>query len=170
MEQLTEQQLTTIEQQIGRAPVGIVRIAAQSPNGVPLALQMRSVVDNKPFPTLYWLSSKTLSKAIGTIETQGWVKSLEERLRDDQPFREAYLECQRSYVQARTDAMLPEDREFLRSKGLDDVFAGYGIGGIANWQQVRCLHMQYAHHLADYNVIGEWLDAEFGLNALSISQ
>ena len=36
-----------------------------------------------------------------------------------------------------------------------------GIGGISNWDQVRCLHTQYAHHLSGDNVIGQWLDREY---------
>jgi hypothetical protein len=41
-----------------------------------------------------------------------------------------------------------------------------GIGGINSWDKVRCLHMQYAHHLAGDNLVGQRLDAEFKLNEL----
>lgn len=164
--QISTEDLTIIGQQIGREPQGIVNIAARAKNGVPLVLQMRSVVDNKPFPTLYWLCGKDLGKAIGTIETSGWVKSIEQRLQDEEELREAFLANQLAYAQKRKREMLPEDAAKLEQFGLTETFAKYGIGGILQWDKVRCLHMQYAQHLVDGNVIGQLLDEEFELNKL----
>jgi hypothetical protein len=53
--------------------------------------------------------------------------------------------------------------------GYTALFDTYGIGGLRDWQQVRCLHMQYAHHLCGENVIGQWLDQHYGLSELVIS-
>lgn len=152
-----------IRTQIGREPQGIVRIAARAANGCPQVLQMQSIVDNKPFPTLYWLSGKAISKAIGSIETSGWVKDIELKLQQDEVLREAYYLNQRQYVAKREEQMTERDKALIAERGMTQVFAGYGIGGIAQWDKVRCLHMQYAHHLADGNVIGELLDQEFEL-------
>jgi hypothetical protein len=164
--QISEEDLTIIRQQIGREPQGIVKIAARAKNGVPLVLQMRSYVDNKPFPTLYWLCGKDLSKAIGTIETQGWVKSIEKRLETEEPLREAFLANQVAYSEKRQREMTEEDAQKIEKIGLTEVFSKYGIGGILQWDKVRCLHMQYAQHLVDGNVIGQLLDEEFELNKL----
>lgn len=79
---IQQQQLLIIGQQLGREPRGLVDIAACSTSGVPLVLQMRSQVDDQPFPTLYWLCSKDLCKAIGQIEGHGWVKRIEARLQE----------------------------------------------------------------------------------------
>ena len=57
---ITAQQLQTIESQLGRTPRGLVDIAYATDQGVPVVLQMRSLVDDQPFPTLYWLCSKDL--------------------------------------------------------------------------------------------------------------
>ena len=75
--------LGVIQQQLGRSPRGLKGIAASSPNSVPLVLKMRPLVDDKPFPTLYWLSSRDLHKAISQIEMIGTVKLLEQCLQDD---------------------------------------------------------------------------------------
>ena len=48
MIQPTPEQLEVIERQLGRKPRGLVGIAAQTENGIPLALQMRSLVEDKP--------------------------------------------------------------------------------------------------------------------------
>ena len=165
---LSQQQLTLISEQLGREPRGIIKIAAESANGIPLVLQMRSLVDDTPFPTLYWLSSKTLHKAIGKLETQGWVKTIEQRIEQDKGLREAFLQHQRNYVASRWQKMLPEDKSRIEELGFTELFDQYGIGGIKQWHKVRCLHMQYAHHLAERNVIGELMDEEFQLNQLQI--
>lgn len=166
---LSDQQLVFIRQQLGREPRGIVGIAASSKGGVPLVLKMRSLVDDKPFPTLYWLSSKDLHKAIAHIETSGAVKQLEQRIQEDEGFRHSYLNNHKNYVRQRWQAMTAADKSRLETLGFSDLFHRYGIGGIAQWDKVRCLHMQYAHHLAADNVIGQWMDETFDLQALTIN-
>ena len=80
---LTAQQEQIIEQQLGRKPRGIVDIAYATKSGVPVLLRMRSLVDDQPFPTLYWLCAKDLHRAIARLETEGWVKRLEEEVAEE---------------------------------------------------------------------------------------
>jgi hypothetical protein len=163
------QQLATIEQQIGRSPRGLKSVAASSANGVPLVLKMHPLVDGKPFPTLYWLCSKDLHKAISQIEATGMVKQLEQQLKDDDEWMSAYQANQRNYVAARWANCSAEDIRQLQDLGYASLFDTYGIGGLQDWRQIRCLHMQYAHHLCTNNVIGQYLDEHFGLNKLTIN-
>ena len=165
----SHQQLATIEQQLGRSPRGIKAIAASSPDGVPLVLKMRPLVDDKPFPTLYWLSSRDLHKAISQIEMIGTVKRLEQRLQDDPEWMAAYQANQREYVAERWASCSSEDAAQLTRLGYADLLDTYGIGGLRDWEQIRCLHMHYAHHLCGNNVIGQWLDEHYGLNELLIT-
>ncbi len=166
---VSEQQLAMIAEQIGREPKGLVDVTVATATGVPLVLQMRSLVDNVPFPTLYWLSSKELCKAIGRIEGKGWVKEIESRLQEDTELKEAFLQNQKAYVARRWELMLPQDKQRIEELGFTQMFERYGIGGISQWDKVRCLHMQYAHHLADGNVIGALMDQEFELNKRNYS-
>jgi hypothetical protein len=161
--QISDSDKDIIRQQIGREPQGIVKIAARAKNTVPLVLQMRSIVDGKPFPTLYWLCSKDLSKAIGSIETTGWVKDIEQRIATDESLKEQFFANQQQYVNKRRQEMTAQDSALIEQRGFNEMFERYGIGGISQWDKVRCLHMQYAHHLVDTNVIGEILDKEFEL-------
>lgn len=159
-----------IRAQIGREPQGIVRIAARAANGIPLVLQMRSMVAGKPFPTLYWLSCKDLSRAIGTLETTGLVKELEQRIAADEVLREKFFVNHQQYVAKRDLQMTAADTLAIKERGFSEMFEKYGIGGISQWDKVRCLHMQYAHHLVDGNVIGELMDTEFKLHLLLENQ
>ena len=169
MSQPTEQQFELIEQQLGRKPRGLAGVAVATDSGVPLVLQMQSLVEDQPFPTLFWLSSKDLYQAIAEIETSGWVKQIEAELETNTDLREAFLANQQAYVDLRWKLMRDEDRQRIEELGFSDLFNQYGIGGIRHWDKVRCLHMQYAHHLAAENVIGARLDEEFGLDQLTIN-
>lgn len=163
---ITPEQFNIVSQQLGRQPRGIVDIVASSASGIPLVLQMRSLVDDQPFPTLYWLCSRELSKAIGQIEGRGWVKKIENELQEDTTLREQYWQDHQAYVLQRWQAMHPEDKLRIEQKGMSELFDRYGIGGITQWDKVRCLHMQYAHHLASANHIGALLDDLFNINEL----
>ncbi|XKE45091.1 DUF501 domain-containing protein [Halomonas organivorans] len=158
-----ERQLAIIAEQLGRAPRGIEALAATDGEGTPLVLRMAPIVDGKPFPTLYWLSSERLKIELSRIEAAGVIKTLEARLREDPDFLAAYHRSHEDYVAARWRCMTPAQRDEVDRRGYGDLLRERGIGGIANWDQVRCLHTQYAHHLCGDNVIGQWLDAEYGV-------
>ncbi|MCH4561847.1 DUF501 domain-containing protein [Halomonas sp. EGI 63088] len=158
-----ERQLAIIAEQLGRAPRGIEAVSATDGEGTPLVLRMAPVVDGKPFPTLYWLSSERLKIELSRIEAAGVIKRLETRLQDDPDFLAAYHRSHRDYVEARWRFMSDTQAAEVIRLGYDGVLRERGIGGIGNWDQVRCLHTQYAHHLCGDNVIGQWLDAEYGV-------
>jgi len=156
-------QLAIITQQLGRAPRGTEAVAATDGDGTPLVLRMAPIVDGTPFPTLYWLSSERLKVEISHIEAAGVIKQLETRLQQDPDFLAAYHRSHEQYVAARWAFMSAAQRAEVARRGYTDVLSERGIGGIANWDQVRCLHTQYAHHLCGENVIGQWLDANYGV-------
>ena len=158
-----QHQLTLITEQLGRPPRGTEAVAAVDGNGTPLVLRMAPIVDGKPFPTLYWLSCERLKIEISRIEANGVIKQLETRLQEDADFLATYHASHRDYVDARWDYMSTEQRLEVERLGYTEILRERGIGGIANWDQVRCLHTQYAHHLCGNNVFGQWLDAEFGV-------
>ena len=172
-QEINSDQLQLIEQQLGRPPRGIAAITYQSEEGIPAVLRMRSLVDDKPFPTLYWLCSKDLYKAISRIETYGWVKQIEQELQVDEELRAAYQQNHRDYVAARAGFMSAEERQRIEQLGFSELFERYGIGGISQWDKVRCLHMQYAHYLSNTgqgcNVIGQRMEQEFGLSRIRLT-
>ncbi|WP_286240883.1 DUF501 domain-containing protein [Neptuniibacter halophilus] len=160
----SEQQLDLIRQQLGREPRGLAGIAVQSDQGVPIVLQMQALVDDKPFPTLFWLSSKDVYQMIAEIETAGAVKLLEQELAEDETLRAAHLADQQRYVDLRWATVTPEQEARIESLGFRHLYDQYGIGGISQWDKIRCLHMQYAYHLAEGSTIGRLLDERYGLD------
>lgn len=154
----SEHELEIIAQQLGRAPRGIEAVAATDGQGTPLVLRMAPIVDGKPFPTLYWLCSERLKVAISHLEAAGAIKQLEQDLQADADFLAAYHQSHRDYVAERWQHMTADQKADVTQRGYASVLTERGIGGITNWDQVRCLHTQYAHHLGRYNTIGQWMD------------
>ncbi|RDL42736.1 DUF501 domain-containing protein [Marinomonas piezotolerans] len=164
---LSQADIDIITKQLGRTPSGIRSVAHYSPTGVPQVLEMETWVFDQPFPTLYWLSSSRIDKALARIESQGVVKELEQRIKDDPSLRDAYHASHRDYISRRWDTMSDDHKQIIEQKGFTHLFETLGIGGIKNWDQVRCLHMQYGHHLVGDNVIGKILDEEYGIREIA---
>ncbi|HJV04463.1 MAG TPA: DUF501 domain-containing protein [Actinomycetota bacterium] len=112
--------------------------------GHPLVIQNHPVdLVGEPFPTLYWLTCPDAVRAVSRLESEGWIKRLEERSREDPGFGRALEKAHRSYASER-GALVPEA-------------AGWGgVGG--SRAGVKCLHAHYAHHLAGGpDPVGAWV-------------
>lgn len=160
----TADQHLLIADELGKEPQGMALITAIDMQGRPLALQVSALVKGKPFPTFYWLSSRFLVKELSHLEAAGLIKELEERLQDDPALMAEYQQSHADYVARRWAAMSDATKADVQRLGFTDVFTKRGVGGIENWQQIRCLHTQYAHHLSSgNNAIGRILDEEYGI-------
>lgn len=155
-----------IAQELGREPEGMQLITALDSHGNPLAVQVSALVRNQPFPTLYWLTNKNLIKELSHLEAAGLIKQLEDLLLEDAALMAAYRRSHTDYIDQRWQAMDPATKAAVARLGYTQVFAERGVGGIQNWQQVRCLHTQYAHHLSSGNAIGQWLDEKCSISSL----
>ncbi len=162
----TAEQHVLIADELGKEPKGMELITAIDDKGRPLALQVAALVGGKPFPTFYWLSSRFLVKELSHLEAAGLIKELEERLQDDPVLMADYRQSHEDYVARRWAAMSQATKNEIERLGFTDVFTKRGVGGIENWQQIRCLHTQYAHHLSSGNAIGHILDEEYGIGRL----
>ena len=119
------------------------------------------------FPTLFWLSCPSLIEQISRLEYQGVIKEVETLIAQDLAFRECYHQNHRDYIRERWELLSREDKAFLKTHKLEEALKQRGIGGIKNWNKVKCLHLQYAHYLVRENVIGQWLTEHFVIRACS---
>ena len=164
MQDVTEEEILFIKEQLGRPPEGLKEIVFRNSNQLPVVLRVTSIVRGKPFPNMYWLSDKSLCKAIDKIESHGFVKELENVIiPEDSKLKKRIDQDHRLYIEKRwkyfvlehdLDNVLPVYQQSLKSKG---------IGGLSKFDRVRCLHMHYAHYLVDGNSIGSLLEEKFNL-------
>jgi len=140
--------------QIGRSPRGEFTVAVRCSYGFPQVICVHPVVQGKPFPTLYWLTCPYLSKEIDHLEAAGWVKRLEARLAQDEALQSQLSAAHRDYCAQRDRLLSAAERSVLEQDGTVRGLIGRGIGGISDWQRLKCLHLHVAHEMAAGNPIG----------------
>jgi len=94
----------------------------------------RQLDDGTPFPTLWWLTCRTLSRAVGRLEAGGWMAAFNERLVAEPELADALWAATEAYV-ARRDA-----------GGEPGPVRHPGGGGRAG-SRIKCLHAHTAHQL-----------------------
>lgn len=158
---IAEKELLIIEKQLGRRPRGVRAIETRCPAGHPQVIKVSPLVDDKPFPTLFWLTCPSLNTQISRLEHEGNIQIVEALIREDSEFQEAYHQNHQRYAEERWSQLSTLEKVWIESHGYADALLKTGIGGIHDWDTVKCLHLHYAHHLARGNVIGEWIDKHF---------
>jgi hypothetical protein len=99
--------------------------------GLPQVIETDPRLPNgEPFPTLWWLTCRELTAAIGRLESGGYIARINESLAGDPRLR-AELEDSTKRMLAARDAI-----ERLEDRGHP--------GGL---EHVKCLHAHAAHHL-----------------------
>lgn len=124
-----------VQRQLGREPRGLVGVAHRCPCGAPDVVETAPrLPDATPFPTTYYLTCPRASGAVSTLESSGLMRSMNERLSDDEELAARYAAAHADYLRRRQAiADVPE---------LADVSAG----GMPS--RVKCLHVLAAHALA----------------------
>lgn len=131
----TPQDLATIERQLGRPPRGVVAVAHRCPCGEPAVVRTRSrLPDGTPFPTTFYATCPRLTGAVSTLESQGMMREMTERLGADPVLAQGYAAAHEDYLARRAE--LGEVAEI----------AGVSAGGMPT--RVKCLHVLVAHSLA----------------------
>ena len=160
-------QREAVTQLLGREPRGLEAIPVLSPSGDPAVIRVASLVDDKPFPTLYWLVDRDLNYRIDTEEAHGLIALLQKRI-DSEPGLQQAMQADHQQHIAHRDSFLSEaQRARIERLGFSSVFAQRGIGGIADFTRIRCLHTWYAAHLVTANTVGRLLDDHWAAGAVS---
>jgi hypothetical protein len=145
-----ETDLAAVTAQLGREPRGVLAVAHRCPCGQPSVVRTAPrLPDGTPFPTLYYLTCSRLAARIGTLESEGRMRELTERLAADPELAAAYQRAHDAYL-AERDAIEP-------------LGTGVSAGGMPD--RVKCLHVHAAHALAagpGVNPVGDEVLTELG--------
>ena len=88
--------------QLGREPRGVLGVAHRCPCGLPDVVETAPrLPDGTPFPTLYYLTCPRATAAVGTLESEGLMRIMSERLATDTALADAYRRAHEGYVTAR---------------------------------------------------------------------
>ncbi len=131
----SEADLAAVERQLGRVPRGVRRIAHRCSCGDPDVVETEPrLPDGTPFPTMYYLTCPRAAGCIGTLEAEGTMREMQERLAEDPDLAAEYLRAHEDYL-ARREAIAHVEE-----------IAGITAGGMPN--RVKCLHVLVGHSLA----------------------
>ncbi len=132
---IDQSDLDLIHVQLDREPRGLVRIAARCPCTGPLVVQTEPrLPDGTPFPTTYYITCPRLASAIGTLESSGLMKEMQEQLDTNSELADQYQHAHENYL---------ADRQAL---GNVPELDGISAGGMPH--RVKCLHVLVGHSLA----------------------
>lgn len=132
---VSDEDLRSVETQLGRPPRGVVEVAWRCPCGKPGVVKTQPRLDNgTPFPTTYYLTCQRAVAGASTLESQGVMAEMSERLLHDQELADAYRAAHEAYLADRAE--LEEVPEI----------DGISAGGMPT--RVKCLHVLVAHALA----------------------
>lgn len=133
-EPFTEADRVAVHHQLGREPRATRAVAHRCPCGLPDVVQTNPrMEDGTPFPTMYYLTCPRAASAIGTLEAEGVMKQMTERLEHDEQLAADYRTAHEKYL-AERDAIEPLGTQTT-------------AGGMPT--RVKCLHALVAHSLAD---------------------
>jgi len=127
--------LEAVARQLGRDPRGVRRVAHRCSCGDPDVVETEPrLPDGTPFPTLYYLTCPRAAGLIGTLEAEGTMRAMQDRLATDPELAAAYRRAHEAYLASREAVAHVEE------------IAGITAGGMP--ERVKCLHVLVGHALA----------------------
>ena len=154
MERVTLTDERVIAAQIGRPPRGLSGIPRRCSYGFAVVARVHPIVEGKPFPTLYWLTCPHLARRVDRLESEGWIGRLEACFAVDPELAKELAAAREEYVRARLALLSDVEAAYLEARGMLPALGERGIGGIAEPNRIKCLHLHVAHALASTNPIG----------------
>lgn len=130
---LDERDVRAVGTQLGRSPRAIHQVAHRCGCGLPDVVETNPrLADGSPFPTLFYLTCPRAASAIGTLEANGVMREMTDRLAADPELAERYARAHEDYLTRRNE--------------LGDLGHAISAGGMPD--RVKCLHVLVAHALA----------------------
>ncbi len=140
MAHISNEDLKIVSHQLERTPKNVMKIVYRCSYGFPVVIESKTVLEEKPFPTVYWLTCPFLRYAISKVESNGGVSRFENILLTSPEF---YVEHVEAHLKARIKAIDLADENVQVIERLKK----RGMGGISDFKHIKCLHMHVAYHL-----------------------
>ena len=128
--------IEAVSRQLGRPARDVIAVASRCPCGLPDVVSTAPrLADGTPFPTFYYLTCPTMNSAISTLESEGLMAQMQQRLAEEPDTAQAYRRAHERYLAARDGHATVTE------------IAGISAGGMPD--RVKCLHVLVAQALAE---------------------
>ena len=127
----------------------------------PSCRKIRST-DPVPWVNLYFLVCPKLVRAVGDLESAGWIRAYEKRLEAEETLMAEFEADHEAYAVERWGLLTAADKAYAAKKRFEKTLRGTGVCGMTYRRKIKCLHAQYAYHLAREGgtVVGRWVDEQ----------
>jgi len=162
----SQQDWDQVKELLRRPPHGLISVEKYHPTlGHPMVIKVEPWVRGAPFPTLFWMTCPILKKEISHLESAGWVGKLEEEYFSKQSENLSELRAHhQAYLQERIEAFNESSYSWEDIPGpMVKIIKETGIGGIHDFDHIKCMHLHYGHHLVRENQVGKIMDTLFDL-------
>jgi hypothetical protein len=156
--EITAQLRSQITRLLGREPRGLEDVAVCNAAGDPMVIRVASLIDDKPFPTMFWLIDRDISYRIDVEEAGGLIQRLQARIDAAPELQRAMSSDHQAHIELRNSFLSTDTKMRLQELNFYEVLQKRGIGGIADVTRIRCLHTWYASHLVVGNTVGKLLE------------
>jgi hypothetical protein len=135
---------------LGRKPRGLYQVEKyHTKEKHPMVIKVLPWVEKAPFPTTYWLTCPILKKELSHLEKDRMIRQLEsDYLRTNiellNNLRKDHQDYRDERISFFNQTISDWDRLPLAHQ---EIIKTTGIGGIADFDHIKCLHLQYAYHL-----------------------
>lgn len=151
---ISNKDMRIVSYQLGKTPKNVVRVVRRCSYGFPVVIESKSILEGKPFPTVYWLTCPFLKYAISRIESLGGILKFENILSNSP---ELYAKHVEAHLKAQARAIELADKNVRVIKSLKK----RGMGGLSDFKHVKCLHMHVAYHFGGIeNPVGRMVLSE----------
>lgn len=124
--------------------------------GFPQLIKSYPLKNNKPFPTLYWLTCPYLCRISGDLESKNYIDFFQNLVNNDKDFKKQYISAHENDIEERLN-LINEDINNL-TENMKNKLIKTGIGGIKNYETIKCLHLHIASYLgSNINPIGKYI-------------
>lgn len=160
----SELDLESVTELLGRRPRGLYEVVKYHPTKKhPMVIKVIPWVEGAPFPTIYWLTCPLLKKELSHLEKDGAIKDLEKNFLSQEENLTLLKKDHENYRDERISFFNETVKDWSRlPEAQQAIIKKTGIGGIADFSHIKCLHLQYAYHLANESkgggLIGQQID------------
>ena len=117
-----------VQRQLGRPARGVLAVAHRCECGEPdVVTTSPRLPDGSPFPTLYYLTCPRLTGAVSTLEAEGRMREMQDRLGADELLRSQYVQAHERYLAEREAIEIVPETSNVTAGGMPS--------------RVKCLHV-----------------------------
>ncbi len=147
------EELNIVKGQLDNSADNVIKVIKYCPTNYPMIILVHPFYNQKPFPTIYWLSCPVIKEKIFELEDTGYIKELKQKKNQVDEFKNELNNAHGRYSWTRIKLLSENDLENAKkiSEDLYKMLIKSGVAGIREKEGIKCLHGHYADYIVSGN-------------------